>query len=240
MKHISRKTAGIITLILAILFGHTGPALAADSAPPRPGEVTAATALPPLPFAKASMDLPRFHKEKPEVKRSQQALPEVRQEAAASPVQLAAPSLETLEAERAAGKKWIEVDLTAQKTYAWEGDELAAEFLISSGLASTPTVEGVFRMRVRARSQTMSGGDRAAGTYYSLPNVEWVQYFFEDYSFHGTYWHNNFGNPMSHGCVNMTNEDAEWLFKWSMPEYAGETNWLRAVGDNAVLVYVHK
>ncbi|HRJ41492.1 MAG TPA: L,D-transpeptidase, partial [Caldilineaceae bacterium] len=114
------------------------------------------------------------------------------------------------------------------------------EFIISSGLPGTPTVQGVFRMRVRTRSQTMSGGDRAAGTYYSLPNVEWVQYFYQDYSFHGTYWHNNFGNPMSHGCVNMTNEDAEWLFRWSMPEYAGETKWLSTTSDNAVLVYIHK
>ena len=86
----------------------------------------------------------------------------------------------------------------------------------------------------------MSGGDRAAGTYYSLPNVEWVQYFYQDYSFHGTYWHNNFGNPMSHGCVNMTNEDAEWLFCWIMPEYADETRWLHATEDNAVLVYIHE
>lgn len=235
-----RQTIGSIALVLAMLVGLTGPILAADSAPPRPGETTAPAVLPPLPFAKASMDLPRFHKDKPEIKLSQQTLPEAPPEEQASPAPLPAPSLELLEEERAAGKKWIEVNLTEQKTYAWEGEELAAEFLISSGLPGTPTVEGVFRMRVRARSQTMSGGDRAAGTYYSLPNVQWVQYFYEDYAFHGTYWHNNFGNPMSRGCVNMTNEDAEWLFRWAMPEYAGETNWLRAVGDNAILVHVHK
>lgn len=231
----------VVLFCLVLLMGIGGTvAQAADSTPPRPVDVAPNVALPPLPFAKASMDLPRFHKEQETVKRSQQALPEARQESTASPVPSAAPSLEALEAEKAAGKKWIEVNLTEQKTYAWEGDQLAAEFLISSGLPSTPTVQGVFRMRVRTRSQTMSGGDRAAGTYYSLPNVEWVQYFYEDYSFHGTYWHNNFGNPMSHGCVNMTNEDAEWLFRWSMPEYADETNWLRAGGDNAVLVYIHE
>lgn len=231
----------IVLFGLVLLVGLGGNvAQAADTAPPRPVDVVPNAVLPPLPFAKASMDLPRFHKEQETVKRSQQALPEARQEQNASPVPSAAPSLDALEADRAAGKKWIEVNLTEQKTYAWEGDQLAGEFLISSGLPGTPTVQGVFRMRVRTRSQTMSGGDRAAGTYYSLPNVEWVQYFFEDYSFHGTYWHNNFGNPMSHGCVNMTNEDAEWLFRWSMPEYADETNWLRASGDNAVLVYIHE
>ncbi|MBI3957475.1 MAG: L,D-transpeptidase [Chloroflexi bacterium] len=236
-----KKLIGAMGLVLLLALGLGRTVLhAADSAPPRPVDVVTAASLPPLPFAKASMDLPRFHKEKAEVKRTQQSLPVAEAQSVSSPVQLAAPTLEAIEQDQANGKKWIEVNLTEQKTYAWEGDQLAGEFLISSGLPGTPTVQGVFRMRVRARSQTMSGGDRAAGTYYSLPNVEWVQYFYQDYSFHGTYWHNNFGNPMSHGCVNMTNEDAEWLFRWSIPEYAGETKWLSATSDNAVLVYIHK
>ncbi len=240
-----RKIVGVLLLGLILVSGWGRTIYAADSAPPRPVDVAAPSALPPLPFAKASMDLPRFHKEKAEVKRTQQSLDVPKPEKAADPVQVVAPAIapptdESLAEARAGGKKWIEVNLTEQKTYAWEGDQLAGEFLISSGLPGTPTVQGIYRMRVRARSQTMSGGDRAAGTYYSLPNVEWVQYFYQDYSFHGTYWHNNFGNPMSHGCVNMTNEDAEWLFRWTMPEYADETKWLPAEGDNAVLVYIHK
>jgi lipoprotein-anchoring transpeptidase ErfK/SrfK len=236
-----RRIYGIVLLGLFLALGVGGTAVyAADSAPPRPLDVTESSSLPPLPFAKVSMDLPRFHKEKDDIKRSQQSLPAVETERVSTPAKLAAPSLEVIEQDRAEGKKWIEVNLTEQKTYAWEGDQLVDEFLISSGLSGTPTVQGVFRMRVRTRSQTMSGGDRAAGTYYSLPNVEWVQYFFEDYSFHGTYWHNNFGNPMSHGCVNMTNEDAEQLFRWSLPDYADETEWIRAVDDDALLVYIHE
>ncbi|MBX3052618.1 MAG: L,D-transpeptidase [Caldilineaceae bacterium] len=243
-----RKQIRVVLLGLLMALCTGGMTLyAADSTPPRPidviGDAASPSLLPPLPFAKASMDLPRFHKEKAEVKRSQQSLPEAKveeEESISSPVQLAAPTIESVEEARSNGQKWIEVNLTEQKTYAWEGDQLAGEFLISSGLPGTPTVQGVFRMRVRTRSQTMSGGDRAAGTYYSLPNVEWVQYFYADYSFHGTYWHNNFGHPMSHGCVNMTNEDAEWLFRWSMPEYAGETRWLSATEDNALLVYIHE
>ena len=245
-----RRIVRIALLGLLLAVGLSGTALyAADPAPARPVDVTTVGSLPPLPFAKESMDLPRFHKEKAEVQRSQQSLPAAEVKAAeeksevesiASPVQLAAPTIESIENARSNGQKWIEVNLTEQKTYAWEGDQPAGEFLISSGLPGTPTVQGVYRMRVRTRSQTMSGGDRAAGTYYSLPNVEWVQYFFEDYSFHGTYWHNNFGNPMSHGCVNMTNEDAEWLFRWSMPEYAEELKWMSAEGDNALLVYIHE
>ena len=239
------KIVRIVFIGLLLAVGLSGTALyAADPAPARPVDVTTVGSLPPLPFAKASMDLPRFHKEQAEVQRSQQSLPvavaTAEAESIASPVKLAAPTIESIEEARNSGQKWIEVDLTEQKTYAWEGDQLAQEFVISSGLPGTPTVQGIYRMRIRTRSQTMSGGDRAAGTYYSLPNVEWVQYFYQDYSFHGTYWHNNFGNPMSHGCVNMTNEDAEWLFRWSMPEYADELAWIPAEGDNAVLVYIHE
>jgi LysM repeat protein len=113
--------------------------------------------------------------------------------------------------------KWIAVDLDHQRTFAWEGNKLIKSFLISSGKARTPTVTGVFRIWGKIAAQRMEGGSRAAGDYYNLPNVQWVQYFYQDYSFHGTYWHNNFGTPMSHGCVNMTNTDAKWLYDWAGP-----------------------
>jgi len=113
--------------------------------------------------------------------------------------------------------KWISVDLDHQRAWAWEGDKLINSFLISSGKARTPTVTGVFRIWAKIAAQTMEGGSRAVGDYYNLPNVQWVQYFFQDYSFHGTYWHNNFGTPMSHGCVNMSNADAKWLYEWASP-----------------------
>jgi LysM repeat protein len=113
--------------------------------------------------------------------------------------------------------KWISVDLDHQRTFAWEGNKLIKSFLISSGKARTPTVTGVFRIWGKIAAQRMEGGSRAAGDYYNLPNVQWVQYFYQDYSFHGTYWHNNFGTPMSHGCVNMTNADAKWLYEWASP-----------------------
>jgi LysM repeat protein len=117
--------------------------------------------------------------------------------------------------------KWISVDLDRQRTFAWEGNKLIKSFLISSGKARTPTVTGVFRIWGKIAAQRMEGGSRAAGDYYNLPNVQWVQYFYQDYSFHGTYWHHNFGTPMSHGCVNMTNDDAKWLFDWATPTVEG-------------------
>ena len=137
--------------------------------------------------------------------------------------------------------KWIRVDLSEQMLFAYESGVPTRAFIVSSGLPRTPTVTGEFRIRVKVRSQTMSGGDPALGNDYSLPNVEWVQYFYEDYGFHGTYWHNNFGNPMSHGCVNMTNADAEWLFDWAGPTWAGERVWQRPTDeDPGTLVIVHE
>jgi lipoprotein-anchoring transpeptidase ErfK/SrfK len=105
------------------------------------------------------------------------------------------------------------------------------EFTISSGKwGRTPT--GVFTIAYKTRAQKMEGGSQALGTYYYLPNVQFVQFFGNSeipwsrgFSFHGTYWHNNFGTPMSHGCINMTNEDAEKLYYWTTP----------SVGDKRVI-----
>lgn len=110
--------------------------------------------------------------------------------------------------------RWIEINLSQQRVYAWEGGNLKYNFLISSGLwAPTPT--GDFRIWTKLRSTTMKGGSRALGTYYYLPNVPCTMYFYKGYGLHGTYWHNNFGHPMSHGCVNMRTPDACTLFDWA-------------------------
>ena len=81
--------------------------------------------------------------------------------------------------------------------------------LVSTGVASMPTPLGEHRILRKVRSQVMSGPG------YYLPNVEYVSYFLKGYAIHGTYWHNNFGRPMSHGCVNLTNQDAKWIFEWA-------------------------
>ena len=107
------------------------------------------------------------------------------------------------------GERWIEVNLTEQRVYAWEGDALANSFLVSTGTWATPTVTGTFKIWNKTRIQAMSGPG------YYLPNVPFVMYFYKDYGFHGTYWHNNFGTPMSHGCVNLTIPDSEWLYNWA-------------------------
>lgn len=127
--------------------------------------------------------------------------------------------------------KRIEVDLTNQKTYAYEGDRKIFEFSVSTGKwAKTPT--GGFRIWAKVRSQKMSGGDKTLGTYYYLPNVPYVMFFSNDqiakmrgFSFHGTYWHDNFGHPMSHGCVNMRTADAQTLYEWASPIVTNQKVW---------------
>jgi lipoprotein-anchoring transpeptidase ErfK/SrfK len=106
-------------------------------------------------------------------------------------------------------ERWIDVDISEQRLYAYQGDQLVNSFLVSTGLWGTPTVQGRYRIYVKYRSQAMSGPG------YYLPNVPFVMYFYKGYSFHGTYWHNNFGTPMSHGCVNMRTNEAKWLYNWA-------------------------
>lgn len=137
-------------------------------------------------------------------------------------------------------ERWIDVDLSEQRVVAYEGTTPVNSFIISSGRAGTPTVTGTFRIWAKVPIQDMSGGNRAAGDYYYLEDVQHVQYFFEDYAFHGTYWHNNFGTPMSRGCINMRNEDAKWLFDWASPHTNG-AGWLMSSDtDPGTLVVVHQ
>lgn len=132
----------------------------------------------------------------------------------------------------AAGEeKWIEVSLPEQKLKAWEGNKLVIEFPISSGLWS-PTPKGTFNIWHKTRNQTMSGGSQALGTYYNLPNVPNNMFFFKGYAIHGAYWHNNFGHPMSHGCVNSPLASAAQLFDWAGPVVPSGQNTAHATQEN--------
>lgn len=109
----------------------------------------------------------------------------------------------------ASSGRWIDVDLTNQMVYAYEGNTIVNSFLVSTGLPNTPTVTGQYYIYIKLRQTDMYGPG------YYLPDVPFVMYFFEGYGFHGTYWHNNFGTPMSRGCVNMRIPEAEWLFDFA-------------------------
>lgn len=129
----------------------------------------------------------------------------------------------------AAGEKHIYVDLAKQTLYAYQGNTLFMETLVSTGKWNkTPT--GDFRIWIKLRATRMSGGSGA--DYYNLPNVPYVMFFSNNvvsqaagFSLHGAYWHNNFGHTMSHGCVNMRITDAQKLYDWVSPDAKGNTTY---------------
>ncbi len=107
------------------------------------------------------------------------------------------------------GGRWIDVDLTNQMVYAYEADTMVNSFLVSTGTWMTPTVTGEYKIYVKYRAAPMSGPG------YYLPDVPYIMYFYKGYGLHGTYWHSNFGTPMSHGCVNLRTDEAAWLYNWA-------------------------
>ena len=126
------------------------------------------------------------------------------------------------------GQKRIEVNLSKQVLTAYESEQVVLETTISSGIAtanrdpkalSTQTPTGEFRILSKYPSKHMGNGNLCATPEdYELPGVPWTCFFHEaGYAFHGTYWHDNFGTPMSRGCINMRIEEAKWLFRWVYP-----------------------
>jgi len=106
-------------------------------------------------------------------------------------------------------ERWIDINLSTQTLSAYEGADLVERFVISSGRAGSPTVTGEFRIWVKVPIQDMSGPG------YYIRDVPNVMYFYKSYGIHGTWWHNNFGTPMSAGCVNMTIDNSEWMYSWA-------------------------
>lgn len=116
-------------------------------------------------------------------------------------------------------QKRIEVQLADQIMVAYEADQpvfisrIASGARFSSGDYSTP--RGVFQTSRKRPSRHMKD---PVGTSYDLPGVPWVSYLTEKgVAFHGTYWHNDFGKPRSHGCINLSNEAARWVYRWTSP-----------------------
>ncbi len=121
--------------------------------------------------------------------------------AAAQSVPAFAPALPTLFVGRQ-----VVVDLSDQMVYAYQDGVLLRSLRVSTGLPGTETVLGDYKVYHMLESQRMTGPG------YDLPGVPYVMYFYQGYALHGTYWHNNFGHPMSHGCVNMPTSEAEWFY----------------------------
>jgi lipoprotein-anchoring transpeptidase ErfK/SrfK len=105
--------------------------------------------------------------------------------------------------------RWIDIDLSEQTLTAYENGTAVRTTLVSTGLPATPTPMGQFRIWVKFRYDDMEGEN------YYIEDVPYVMYFYRGFGLHGVTWHGNFGHPMSHGCVNLPTEEAEWLFGWA-------------------------
>lgn len=154
-------------------------------------------------------------------------------------------------------EKRIEISLSEQTLRAFEYGREVYSTRISSGIPNTrlpaeelPTATPEGRFVIYSKMPSKHMGSVAGGPEveenggFALPGVPWTCFFRSPggYAMHGTYWHNNFGLQMSHGCVNMTNEDARWLFRWSTPvfdpaEIASPADWERTGNGTSVVVY---
>jgi lipoprotein-anchoring transpeptidase ErfK/SrfK len=116
-----------------------------------------------------------------------------------------------------ASAKRIVVNLTKELLYAYDGDVLFMQQSISTGLELTPTALGTFWIIRKTPDSYMQGPiPGVSDQYYDLPGVPWDLYFTTDGdAIHGAYWHNHFGEPWSHGCVNLPPEQAKILYEWA-------------------------
>ncbi|HEU5424588.1 MAG TPA: L,D-transpeptidase [Nitrolancea sp.] len=120
--------------------------------------------------------------------------------------------------------KWIEVDLSDQYLRAWTYSTPVYYTRVSTGVPGHQTPTGTFAVYAKYAEDDMTGGTPGVD-YYNLPDVPDVMYFYQAYAIHGAYWHNNFGSVMSHGCVNLPLDAADWMFNWTP---VGTTVWIHS------------
>ncbi len=149
-------------------------------------------------------------------------------------------------------ERWIDINLTDQSLVAYEGHAPVFVTLVSTGrvrhpedpIESSRTPAGLYRIRAKHLTSTMDGGDEVEGPY-SLDDVPYVMYFHGAYAFHTAFWHDLFGRPKSHGCINLSPRDAKWLYNWAGPDipatwhggYANDDNpgtWVQVRGETPV------
>jgi hypothetical protein len=142
----------------------------------------------------------------------------------------------------AAGRTWIDVSIDHQTLVAYEGQKPVFVTLVSTGADGTgdpetthSTVQGEFVLHTKHVSVTMDGD--AVGDEYDLRDVPYVQYFKEGYALHAAYWHDGFGTPRSHGCINLSPLDARWLFSWTAPSVPAA--WHGAMSPRGTVITIH-
>ena len=141
------------------------------------------------------------------------------------------------------GEKWIDINVTRQVLVAYEGTKPVYATLVSTGEAgledpatTKATKRGIFRIHTKYMTATMDS--KTVGEEFELRDVPYVQYFTEGYALHAAYWHDVFGQPKSHGCINLAPEDARRLFFWTGPQVP--PGWHGAAsGKTGTVVFVH-
>jgi hypothetical protein len=141
------------------------------------------------------------------------------------------------------GRTWIGVSILAQSLVAYEGEKPVYVTLVSTGAdglgdpkETHSTVRGKFLIHTKHVTITMSGNE--VGDEFDLREVPYVQYFNEGYALHAAYWHDGFGRPRSHGCINLSPIDARWLFQWTDPPI--HERWHGAMSlREGTLIHIH-
>lgn len=144
------------------------------------------------------------------------------------------------------GQRWIDIDLDHQVLVAYDWKEPRYVTLVSSGRKRTPnpdisylTPKGLHRIRGKHLTSTMDN-DEPGEPPYSLEDVPYVMYFRGAYAFHSAFWHDDFGRPRSHGCINLAPLDAKWLYNWAGPDLPDSWHGGSATQENpGTWVYVH-
>ncbi len=144
------------------------------------------------------------------------------------------------------GERWIDIDLARQILVAYDWKQPRFVTLISTGRARSPspdldyrTPRGLHRIRGKHLTSTMDN-DEPGEPPYSLEDVPYVMYFKGAYAFHSAFWHDRFGRPRSHGCINLAPYDAKWLFNWAGPDIPDTWHGGMATENNpGTWVWVH-
>jgi lipoprotein-anchoring transpeptidase ErfK/SrfK len=141
------------------------------------------------------------------------------------------------------GKKWIDVSVLRQVLVAYEGTKPAFATLVSTGAdglgdpeETHSTVRGTFAIRTKHVSATMDSDELE--DRFDLRDVPYVQYFHGGYALHAAYWHDGFGTPRSHGCINLHPTDASWLFRWTDPPVPDDWHGALAAAEGGTLIHV--
>jgi hypothetical protein len=149
--------------------------------------------------------------------------------------------LTMLSPEVPAADKLIHVDLATQMVTAFEGEKMVFSTRCSSGQKGTDTPSGEFSTYHKGPSihMTNSQGDAVIKNVYNLAGVPWCSFFTgAGHAFHGTYWHNDYGRPRSHGCVNLPSELSKWIYRWTNPFVPPEEDYLNLPGQGTRVIIV--